>query len=103
MTKWIRYDWADDDTVNYLEIGDDGRPSRQVTLEGPLRLPVSAASLEEVLHIRDQGTPAEMATYERRYGVMVEGDVHDRQDTEITQAEFDRRWAAARQALFGRG
>ncbi|RSN35453.1 hypothetical protein DL990_04400 [Amycolatopsis sp. WAC 01416] len=106
VTQWIRYFWADDDTVTFLEIDEDGWARRQVILQGELRLPVSAATLDEVMHLRDHGTLADMTAYEDRYGVLAEGDVRDWEDTdqvvEITRAEFDQAWVPARETLDNR-
>ncbi|MFI5609465.1 hypothetical protein [Amycolatopsis sp. NPDC051903] len=103
MMQWIRYYWGEDDATCYLEIGGDGWAVRHVELQGPDRRPVTAAALDEVLHIRDHGELADMQVYERRYGVLAEGDVRgwdeSHQVVEISGAEFEQVWVAARGVL----
>ncbi|WP_432844828.1 hypothetical protein ACQPXB_26640 [Amycolatopsis sp. CA-161197] len=103
MTRWIRYPWSDEDLIGFIEFGDDGWAIRHVELQGPDRRPVTAASLDEVLHIRDHGDLGDMQAYERQYGVLAEGDVRGwgeaDQVVEISGAEFERVWVPARRAL----
>jgi hypothetical protein len=105
MTRWIRYYWADYDTWSYIEFSDDGWALRHVELQGPQQRPVTAATLNEVLHVRDHGNIADMRAYERKYGVLADGDVRgwrkSDEVTEITKAEFEQAWAPARRALDG--
>jgi hypothetical protein len=64
---------------------------------------VTAASLEEVLHLRDHADLAAMFRYERQYGVLAEGPLEGWQDqpkaAEISEEEFERLWSEARRAL----
>jgi hypothetical protein len=64
---------------------------------------VTAASLEEVLHLRDHADLAAMGRYEPQYGVLAEGSLDGWQDqphaSEIPVEEFERLWAEARQTL----
>lgn len=103
VRQWIRYYWAVDDTMCFLEIGDDGWAVRQVELQGPDRRPVTAPTLDEVQHIRDYGGLADMLAYECQYGVLAEGDVRgwDEADqvVEISGGEFEQAWVTARGAL----
>lgn len=103
MTQWIRHYWAEDDTVSYFEMDDEGRAVRQVGLQSAEQRPVVAAKLSEVLRIRDHGTIADMQAYEHRYGVLAEDDLHGwREDNNIvviSEAEFEQAWGRARQVL----
>ncbi len=87
----------------YFEADDGGWAARQVEVRGRDSRPVTAAALEEVLHLRDQGDLAAMVRYERQYGVLAEGSTDGWQDqsqaAEISAEEFDRLWAEARRAL----
>jgi hypothetical protein len=62
-----------------------------------------AASLEEVLHLRDHADLAAMFRYERRHGVLAEGPMEGWQDrsraAEISAEEFERLWGEARRTL----
>lgn len=64
---------------------------------------MTAASLEEVLHLRDWADLAAMGRYERQYGVLAEGPVDGREDqpeaATISAEEFERLWTEARRAL----
>lgn len=64
---------------------------------------MDAASLAEVLEIRDRGDHAALVAYEQRYGVLAEGTLEGRQEAngtaEITRQEFESTWAAARETL----
>ncbi|MGW5612141.1 hypothetical protein ACWEWI_40220 [Streptomyces sp. NPDC003753] len=64
---------------------------------------MTAASLEEVLHLRDHADLAAMGRYERQYGVLAEGPVDGWQDqpeaAEISAEEFERLWTEARRVL----
>ncbi|MCX4553107.1 hypothetical protein [Streptomyces sp. NBC_01500] len=103
MTPWIRAYDDESDTWSYIELDDNGGALRQVDLQGPQRRPVAAASLTEVIEVRDHADLAAMTTYERTYGVLAEGSLHGWQDfdgpTEITEHEFESTWAAARETL----
>ncbi|WP_340563497.1 hypothetical protein [Streptomyces sp. GSL17-111] len=103
MTSWIRAYDDESDTWSYIEPDDNGWALRQVDLQGPQRRPVAAASLTEVIETRDHADLAAMTAYERKYGVLAEGNLHGWQGfdgpTEITQREFQSTWAAARETL----
>lgn len=103
VTPWIRAYDDESDTWSYFELSDEGWALRQVDLQGPQRRPVTAASLAEVVEVRDHDDLAAMAAYERKYGVLAEGSLHGWQDAggaaEITQYEFESTWAAARETL----
>ncbi|WIX75882.1 hypothetical protein QRX50_30940 [Amycolatopsis carbonis] len=64
---------------------------------------MTAATLNEVLHIRDHGAPGDMQAYERQYGVLAEGDVRgwgkSDQVVKVSGADFERVWVPARRAL----
>ncbi|QRP44704.1 hypothetical protein [Amycolatopsis sp. FDAARGOS 1241] len=66
---------------------------------------MTAAALDEVLHIRDRGELADMQGYEHRYGLLAEGDVSgwDESDqvVEVPGADFEQAWMTARGAPDG--
>lgn len=103
VTTWIRTYDDESQIWSYLELDDEEWALRHVDLRGLQRQPVTAASLAEVIEIRDSGDLAAMASYERQYGVLTEGALHDWQEAdgaaEITRQEFESTWAAARETL----
>ncbi|GAA2267883.1 hypothetical protein GCM10010232_70360 [Streptomyces amakusaensis] len=103
MTTWFRTYYEDEDLWLYFEADEEGWAARQVEVRGQDSRPVTAASLEEVLHLRDHADLAAMRRYERQYGILAEGPVDGRQDqprtAEIPAEEFERQWAEARRAL----
>lgn len=80
MTNWLRTYYADEDLWQYLEADDEGWAARQVEVRGQDSCPVTAASLEEVLHLREHAELAAMGRYERQYGVLAEGRMESWQD-----------------------
>ena len=100
---WIRAYDGESDVWSYFELDGEEWALRQVDLQGPQRQPVTAASLAEVIEIRDRGDLAAMTAYERQYGVLAEGALRGWQEAdraaEITRQEFESTWAAAREAL----
>ncbi|MFF5900193.1 hypothetical protein ACFY8O_30310 [Streptomyces argenteolus] len=80
---------------------------RHVELQGPDPQPVAAAAPSKVLGIRDQREQPAMAVCQHTYGILIEGGLDGRQDTqsatEITAAEFERIWHSAREALAPEG
>jgi hypothetical protein len=103
MATWFRTYYEDEDLWLYFEADDEGWAARQVEVRGQDSRPVTAASLEEVLHLRDHADLAAMFRYERQYGVLAEGFMDGWQDqpqaAEITVEEFERLWTEARRAL----
>ena len=83
------------------EIRDDGRVARSVELAGRGGNPQAAAVLDEVLHARDSGGLHAVRAYEARYGVAPEKPIEDWDfpHEDISQSDFERAWAEARQAL----
>ncbi|HEY1155598.1 MAG TPA: hypothetical protein VGE95_04815 [Arthrobacter sp.] len=75
MTTWFRTYYEGDDLWLYFEANDEGWAARQVEVRAQDSRPVVAASLEEVLHLRDHADLAAMFRYERRYGVLAEGSM----------------------------
>ncbi|MEU1556981.1 hypothetical protein ABZ517_30385 [Streptomyces scabiei] len=100
---WIRAYDGESDVWSYFELDGEEWALRQVDLQGPQRRPVTAASLVEVIEIRDRGDLAAVAAYEWRYGVLAEGALRGWQEVdgpaEITRQEFESTWAAARETL----
>lgn len=105
MTTWFRTYDRDEDLWLYFEVDDQGWAIRQVDIRGADAQPMVAASLDEVLRMRDRADLAAMARYERQFGVLAEGSLDGWQDQpqagEISADEFERLWAAARLALDG--
>jgi hypothetical protein len=103
MTSWFRTYYEDEDLWLYFEADDESWAVRQVEVRRADSKPVTAASLEEVLHLRDHADLAAMGRYERQYGVLAEGSLDGWQDqphaNEIPAEEFERLWAEARQTL----
>ena len=100
---WIRAYDGESDVWSYFELDGGEWALRQVDLQGPQRQPVTAASLAEVIEIRDCGDLAVMAAYERQYGVLADGALRGWQESdgaaEMTRQEFESTWAAARETL----
>ncbi|MFI7345303.1 hypothetical protein ACIBSR_03395 [Streptomyces sp. NPDC049936] len=105
MTTWFRTYYEDEDLWLYFEADDEGWAARQVEVRGQDPRPVTAVSLEEVLHLRDRDDLAAMAQYERQFGVLAEGHMdgwrNQPQAAEISVEEFERLWAEARRTLGG--
>ncbi|WP_405656948.1 hypothetical protein [Streptomyces sp. RK9] len=103
MTTWFRTYCEDDDLWLYFEADDAGWAARQVEVRGQDSRPVTAASLEEMLHLRDHADLAAMRRYEQQYGLLAEGPMDGWQGqpraAEITAEEFEWVWAEARRAL----
>jgi len=103
VIRWFRTYYEDEDLWLYFEADDEGWAARQVEVRGPDARPVTAASLEEVLHLRDHADLAAMGRYERQYGVLAEGSLDGWQDepqaAEISVEEFEQLWAEARRTL----
>ncbi|MFE0256334.1 hypothetical protein [Streptomyces sp. NPDC059010] len=87
----------------YFEADEKGWAAPQVEVRGRDSRPVTAASVEEVLLLRDHGGLAATGRHERQYGVPAEGPMEGWQDqpqaAEISAEEFERLWGEARQAL----
>ncbi|MEU3600123.1 hypothetical protein ABZ714_15600 [Streptomyces sp. NPDC006798] len=103
MTTWFRAYDEDEDLWLYFEAADDGWATRQVEVRGKDSRPVTAASLKEVLHVRDHAGPEEMLRYERQYGVLAEAPLDGWQGwpeaAGISEDEFERLWTQARRTL----
>lgn len=103
MTIWFRTYYEDEDLWLYFEADDEGWAARQVEVRGRDSRAVTAASLEEVLHLRDHADLAAMGRYERQYGVLAEGLLDGWQDqpeaVEISAEEFERLWTETRRVL----
>ncbi|ORT53968.1 hypothetical protein [Streptomyces sp. CB03238] len=106
MTIWFRAYYEDEDLWQYFEADGEGWAVRQVEIRGVDSRPVTAASLKEVLHLRDHCDRAAMSRYEKQYGVLADGRVFDGWEDELdadelSVEEFEQVWARARQALGG--
>ncbi|MER6108416.1 hypothetical protein ACWGPD_05495 [Streptomyces hirsutus] len=103
MTTWFRTYYEDEDLWLYFEADDEGWAVRHVEVRGGGSRPVTAASLAEVLHLRDHADLAAMGRYERKYGVLAEGSLDGWRDqphaAEISVEEFEHLWAGARRTL----
>ncbi len=84
-----------------LRADDEGWAVREVEVWGYDSRVVRAASLAEVMHLRDHADLASMGRYERQYGVLCEGSMDGWQDqpraAEISAEEFEWLWTEARQ------
>jgi hypothetical protein len=103
VAMWFRTYFEDEDIWQYFEDGGDGWATRQVDLRGADGRPLTAASLDEVVRIRDGGDRAAMRLYEQQFGVLAETVLDGWRDApraeEITQVEFEQLWVRARAAL----
>ncbi|AXB44167.1 hypothetical protein [Amycolatopsis albispora] len=107
MATWFRTYHAAEDLWLYFETDDEGWATRQVEVRGKDSRPVTAASLDEVLHLRDHADLPAMGRYERQYGVLAEAPLDGWRDqpraAEISAAEFEHRWIEARRILGASG
>ncbi|MFD7536050.1 hypothetical protein [Streptomyces sp. NPDC059819] len=107
MTIWFRTHYEGEDLWLYFEADDEGWATRHVEVRGKDSRPVTAASLEEVLHLRDHADLAAMGRYERQYGVLAEAALDGWQDqpraAEISAEEFESLWVEARRILGASG
>ncbi|MFJ8747658.1 hypothetical protein ACIRL2_51085 [Embleya sp. NPDC127516] len=107
MTIWFRTYHEDEDLWQYFEADDDGWVARQVEVKVTDTRPVTAASLAEVLRLRDHADAAAMRRYEQRFGLLAEGEVEGWRDRplaiEVSVKEFEMVWVQARRELDGRG
>ncbi len=105
VTTWFRTYYEDEDLWLYFEAGADGWAMRQVELRASDLGVVTAASLEEVLYLRDHADLAAMQRYEQQFGVLSEGSLEGWQDQpraeQVEHGEFERVWSQARAALAG--
>jgi hypothetical protein len=105
MTGCFRTYYGDEDRWMYFEVDDGGWAVRQVEIQGPGAQPVVAASLAEVLYLRDHAGLAAMSRYEQRYGVLADAPVGGWQGcpgaVEVSAAEFEVVWDDARRMLDG--
>jgi hypothetical protein len=103
MTTWFRTYYEGEDLWLHFEADDEGWAVRQVVLQGKDSRPVVAASLVEVLHLRDHADLAAMSRYEKQYGVLAEGPMEgwrgEPRAAEISAEEFERLWSESRRAL----
>ncbi|MDG4531905.1 hypothetical protein [Streptomyces sp. AV19] len=103
MTSWFRAYYEDEDLWQYFETDDENWAVRQVDVRGADSTPVTAASLEEILYLRDHSDLAAMGRYERQYGILAEGPLDGWEDEphagEIPAAEFEQLWVRARLIL----
>lgn len=103
MAIWFRTCYEDEDLWLYFEVDDEGRVTRQVELRREDSKPVTAASLEEVLQLRNNADLAAMGRCEGQYGVLAEGTAEgwqgQPQACEIPAEDFEKRWVEARRVL----
>ncbi|MFJ8013503.1 hypothetical protein [Streptomyces sp. NPDC096339] len=103
MAMWIRAHDEDRGLWQYFEGDDEGWVLRQVELRDDDGAPVTAASLEEVLHYQERADIATMSRYEQRYGLVAEGRLTGWEDAPragaIPAEEFERVWLDARRTL----
>ncbi|MCC3772641.1 hypothetical protein [Streptomyces sp. UNOC14_S4] len=103
MTTWFRSYDEDEDLWLYFEVDDEGWAVRQAEVRRVDARPVTAASQEEVLYLREHAEIAAMVRYEEQYGILSELPLEDWQDepgvVEVSPEEFERLWAEARRVL----
>jgi hypothetical protein len=101
MPGWVRSYWDGEDITFLWEVRDDGWIARSVELVGPELRPQAAAALDEVMRARDTGGIQAVQAYEASYGAAPEKPVEDWDfpHEDISQPDFERAWAEARQAL----
>jgi hypothetical protein len=103
VSPCIRTYYAEEDLLSYFELDEEEWALRQVDLRGPDRRPVTAATMAEVLHLRDHADLAAMQAYERRFGVLAEASLIGWETVpgaaEVPAQEFERIWALARAAI----
>lgn len=101
MTTWFRVLHEEEGLWLYFDAEADagGWAARQVEIRVAGSVPVTAASLAEVIALRDHADLAAMSRHERRYGVLAEASLAGWREwpgaTEIPSAEFERLWSAA--------
>jgi hypothetical protein len=104
---WFRTYHEEEDLWIFIEADAEGRAARQVEVRAPDSTPVTAASLAEVLSLRDRADLAAMRRYEHRYGILAEGPVDgwagEPQAAEISAVEFEQVWGRARRILDASG
>jgi hypothetical protein len=102
--RFRAYD-EDRDLWLYFELDEEKWPARQVEISGEDGRPVTAASLVEVVRLRDHAGLAATRAYERRYGVLGDAPVDGwrawPRAAEVTAEDFERTWAEARRVLGG--
>ncbi|MEV0077361.1 hypothetical protein AB0H58_13210 [Nocardia neocaledoniensis] len=103
---WARWYYAEEFRWIFIEVDAGGYVSRQVEFGSVDGETVTAAALVEVLEARDSGGLTAVQAYERRYGIVAEGNADEWEfgpnpPEEITFAEFEKFWVAARTARNG--
>jgi hypothetical protein len=97
--RWLRCFYAEEALWCFFEVDEDDDVVRHVEVRTAGGRPVTAASLAEVLHLRDNADLAAMQRYEERYGVLAEagpGIWAAAPVQEISADEFERAWRQAR-------
>ncbi|KLI97972.1 hypothetical protein [Streptomyces sp. KE1] len=106
-TTWFRTYYEDEDLWLCFEADEESWAVRHMEIGGKDGRPRTAASLQEVLHLRDHADLAAMTRYEQRYGILADAPLDGWQDqpgaTELTAEEFERLWGEARRVLGGGG
>ena len=103
--RWIKAYWADEEVWYYFEADAEGWVLRQVELRGGQAMPVVSASLHELPDANTDGIEA-VQRYEAKYGVLADqpmtGWDTDFPQEEISTAEFEKVWIAARARMEAR-
>nr|WSX47937.1 hypothetical protein OG409_02620 [Streptomyces sp. NBC_00974] len=103
MTRWIRIHESEYGRWSYFELDDEGWARRQVGLRGSDHQPMVAATLTEVLRLRDRADFEALSAYQHQYGILAEGSFHGWGEAEgaaeISESTFEQVWRFARTQL----
>ncbi|MGN5635256.1 hypothetical protein [Streptomyces sp. AC154] len=91
MTTWFRAHYEDEGLWLYVEADEEGWAARQVEVRGQGSRPMAAASLVEVVHLRDYVDLAAMGRHGRQYGVLAGGSMDGWQDQPTHRRSLRRR------------
>ncbi|MBC2901896.1 hypothetical protein [Streptomyces cupreus] len=102
MTRWFRSYWLEEDIWFYFEADSGGLITRQVELQGPLEKPIAAAALAEWDAAQRAGAVGQYETVFGRTAENPVGEWEEHDPQELTAAEFESVWTAARAACLAR-
>jgi hypothetical protein len=102
VKTWLRCYWDQGDIWYYFELDVNGNVTRQVELHGPMRSPLTAASLDEWRHALATGSQAD---YEAEYGLTAELPISKwvgHNPDWLAAEAFEEVWNAARRWIAAR-
>ena len=97
--RWISWHFTDGDVWCYYEVDDEDCAARQVELQGPEHVPITAAARSE---LDAQPNIRRIQAYEATYGVLAEAALSPWPEPPpqmISRDQFEQLWAAARRHL----